>query len=882
MIDQLMKYKEYLLLLIVPIIVYGASLSNGYNLDDELVIDNRFIGDDLSVIPEIFTENYFTGGEVDFGYRPVVVLSFFLETHFFGVNPTTSHVINLLLYVLLGLCLYHLSLSLSDSRWVSLVAVLLFLVHPLHVEVVASAKNREELLSFLFMSMAALSALRYVSKGNYLWLLGVAVCGILAVLSKKSALPGLLMIPPAIILFRSYRLIDLVSVSVLVLVIVAGLSPFSFDTLVIIMMSSTFFYFLLVGLRQEDAAAYYKAGLERIPWFVLLHLVALIWIVYFPLKWVFVPVGLGILYTFILGNRVAASNFIVLMAMVVGAWAQSEHVVIFSTFVAVWLAYQNKGTRHHQLYNWSVVGVGLILLSWTVLMEFQPMFLFIIAYVGLSVYFVRRANLPRSLFIGYTILTVLILGYLVLMTSNYVLMAAVLLTYSIYFIKDELRLTSTIAMLPYLLVALVLFQNVLLLEVTVWPEERLDITGSEIVDQKSLFRDIGRQLHPTESVFTEDMGINAKTATSVFILGEYLKLHFWPHPLRFYYGFAQITAQTWQGIAVWLYGILYLLLGLSALALLRRWPLYSYGVLFYLACILPFSNLFVPMAGMMGERLAFIASFGICLGLAFVLHKAYLRGAWRWGMITVVALMLVSLSYASYSRSLLWDNKLYLYEHDIQYTDKSAKMNQLLGSLYFDASKVSGNEEHLQYAVYYLNRAKEIYPDYFIYWVILGLAYQQFDYFADAMVHFKRAIELNPEFTDSYFNVAVCAESLGDEQTAIDYYSAFLELEPSNENAYTNFYFLYFKIGQYDEAIALAQEAIGLFPNNPNHHTNLGKILLTMNDIEGAILSFKNAAALNAADPMLYLTLARMLREQGRTDEADYYQEIGDELSASN
>ncbi|MEZ4889875.1 MAG: glycosyltransferase family 39 protein [Crocinitomicaceae bacterium] len=71
------------------------------------------------------------------------------------------------------------------------VATLLFTVHPIHTEVVASLKNRDELLAFLFVIWAGLCAFKYLEKEKISSLIAVFVLFALAMLSKKACISAL-------------------------------------------------------------------------------------------------------------------------------------------------------------------------------------------------------------------------------------------------------------------------------------------------------------------------------------------------------------------------------------------------------------------------------------------------------------------------------------------------------------------------------------------------------------------------------------------------------------------------------------------------------------------------------------------------------------------
>lgn len=167
-----------------------------YNIDDGYVID--FV--ENSELPlyrqlgEIFTSRYNEGPEgeyVDYGYRPMGRASFAIEKALFGkIKPGTSHVINILIYslciFLLGLFLITVNRNIKSS--ILFFTLIIFTIHPLHVEVVASLKNREELLGLLFALVSMLSYLNFINsqKRGTLSLVLCFISLIIAAYSKES------------------------------------------------------------------------------------------------------------------------------------------------------------------------------------------------------------------------------------------------------------------------------------------------------------------------------------------------------------------------------------------------------------------------------------------------------------------------------------------------------------------------------------------------------------------------------------------------------------------------------------------------------------------------------------------------------------------------
>ncbi len=200
---------SYLLIAILCFVFYGNTLKNHYSLDDVYVIkNNKKVAQGISGIPNIFTSHYIENSSQSYAYRPITLTVFAIEHQFFGENPFVSHLINLLLYIISCLLLLHVLRDLfKHYHWLlPLLVTVLFVIHPLHSEVVNNVKSRDEILSFLFALLALRFALKYVHKYQLKYLLGVLIFMVVSLLSKLSSLTFIAVIPLALYFFKDLKL----------------------------------------------------------------------------------------------------------------------------------------------------------------------------------------------------------------------------------------------------------------------------------------------------------------------------------------------------------------------------------------------------------------------------------------------------------------------------------------------------------------------------------------------------------------------------------------------------------------------------------------------------------------------------------------------------
>lgn len=163
--------------------IYFNSGFNGYALDDGIVItENPYTKQGFAGISDIFSHETFSNiadqnAELSGGrYRPLSIAMLAIEYQFFGANPGVNHFINVLMYALMCVLLFYLlkQYVFKTDLTAALIAALLFVVHPLHTDVVSNIKGRDEILCLLLLLVCIIYYLRYVSKGNlaswsFLW-----------------------------------------------------------------------------------------------------------------------------------------------------------------------------------------------------------------------------------------------------------------------------------------------------------------------------------------------------------------------------------------------------------------------------------------------------------------------------------------------------------------------------------------------------------------------------------------------------------------------------------------------------------------------------------------------------------------------------------------
>jgi protein O-mannosyl-transferase len=251
-------YIPYLIICILGIGIYANTFHHEYALDDDIIIcKNRYVLQGVSKLDSILNSDVFasfylqmnTKDQLSGGrYRPLSQVTYALEQEAIGSIPKgyqkadgsfipqawdkngngindpnedinkdglftdkdvkikgmgMRHVINVLLYIL-SVCVMFKFLSgyfFKENKLLALLTCLLFIAHPIHTEVVANVKSRDEILSLLFMMLTMLFSFKAIVSNNWKHILVAVVCYFAALLSKEYGVTLLVLIPLAIFLY---------------------------------------------------------------------------------------------------------------------------------------------------------------------------------------------------------------------------------------------------------------------------------------------------------------------------------------------------------------------------------------------------------------------------------------------------------------------------------------------------------------------------------------------------------------------------------------------------------------------------------------------------------------------------------------------------------
>ena len=175
----------YLIIFLLTAAVYFQNLWFDYSyLDDNLIVFQEYHKiNSVSNIPSTFTGGYL----YDNYYRPMVMISFIVDTAIAGQSSSMYHLTNLILHLLICFLAYLLLKKLTGEDFLSLILALFFSIHPVNINAVSWIAGRNDLLLTLFTLLSFLFFIKYSRENKNSFLLLSALFYLLGMFSKETA-----------------------------------------------------------------------------------------------------------------------------------------------------------------------------------------------------------------------------------------------------------------------------------------------------------------------------------------------------------------------------------------------------------------------------------------------------------------------------------------------------------------------------------------------------------------------------------------------------------------------------------------------------------------------------------------------------------------------
>ncbi len=796
-------------------LLYGGSLQNGYNLDDDYVCENHeLVKQGIKGIPEIFASRYNNSGGVMFGYRPVTIAIYAIEYQIFGESTAIGHFFNVIYYIIACIILFFFLRKLLETKFssttllISIVVTAIFMAHAIHSEVVLSLKNREEILCLIFCLTSALLALRYYDKRKIIDIIFAIILLGIGFLTKESAIVFLAIIPLVIIFFRTEIKIP------------------SFSN------------------AGKKIATYFKRNIFLATF--------------------------GCLVLALLTARVIINwKFDFMPAFLKGAVIRPIYFVFLISYIIIKIIRRNKESiTRRNIILWSIVLVLTILWNYWAL---------IVATIMLLVSLSEDDEIAA--------------------TPNW---------------KINKSWQKIKVILPFALI--LIFATAAIAIAYYIPESVLPKSNAVMSKWQN-------------PIFTEESS-SSRFAIAMYSLAFYLKLLFVPYPLRYYYGYSLIPDVGLENPIAIISIIVHIALIVVAIWLFNRRNLISFGILFYLIGIFPFSNLFFPFTGIIGERMLFAPSIGFAIAIGYIIilisksEKSISKGK-KLAVCIMTAIIVIPNAVIAINRNHDWKDRETLFAHDIAYSAESAKANVLYANLlsrnaYDKLPSVAGTPaqekclKDIKKSENLYRQALAIDSTYGNAWYNLAylkqIVYQDYD---NSEIMFEKALKYDSTLNNSYYFLGMAKSMKGKHRETIANLERYDTATIYNSKFYDLTYFFigksYFELGENTKAteyyklcidslrdenfqhvvpelskfvettkdyalgIHLGKQEVKHFPDKDLPYVDLGNYYMMAGDTINAIENWEIAYDKFKGNKNIAATLYNYFKEKGNKEKADYY-----------
>ncbi|OGJ56995.1 hypothetical protein A3H22_03615 [Candidatus Peribacteria bacterium RIFCSPLOWO2_12_FULL_55_15] len=334
-------------------------------------------------------------------------------------------------------------------------------------------------------------------------------------------------------------------------------------------------------------------------------------------------------------------------------------------------------------------------------------------------------------------------------------------------------------------------------------------------------------------LFGKQSALGASTLWEKFLMAPksavfYLEKLFWPQGLSVLYPYTGTVTVRSADFAVPLF--LFLLFVSLAVWLWFRWRKASIGLWFFLVTVIPTFLNFAKGGDMdryfASDRYAYVPSIGIFLAVGYWLWTKGNRVSGTY-VITASILLILPLSFLSYSQSLLWRDTEVLLQNVLR--------------LYGDSSHVAHNN--------------------------MGNVYRLQGDLPRAIEEYKRALAIRPH-SKTLANLGATYRRLRRFPEALEAYRMALEMNPKNQEVHVGLGLVSLELGRLPDARKAFTEAIATDPRSEEAYVNLGAVAMREGKTEEAITHYRKALDVNPYFTQAHYNFAVVLGEQGKNDEA--------------
>jgi len=287
----------------------------------------------------------------------------------------------------------------------------------------------------------------------------------------------------------------------------------------------------------------------------------------------------------------------------------------------------------------------------------------------------------------------------------------------------------------------------------------------------------------------------------------------------------------------------------------------------YVGILLPVSQLLPVGSAMAADRYFYLASLGVCLGLAYLWkqHEIKISRILQYSLFSVLILFWGILTW---HRTQVWKDTESLFVNVIKnYPNVPVAYNNI-GNVY------EHKKEYELAKNWYLQSLKYR-ADYSEGLMNMGVVYERLSRYDSALWYYHTLKEFHPGhpkihsvIANAYNKYGNRLRESGDWAKADIMFHSSISWDKQYTEAYNNLGNLYYSTGRIDSGIVLIKEAIRLRPEYAEAWSNLGSIYGATGKTDSAIVCFENAVRINEGYAPAWFNLGYAYRISGNVPKA--------------
>ncbi len=391
--------------------------------------------------------------------------------------------------------------------------------------------------------------------------------------------------------------------------------------------------------------------------------------------------------------------------------------------------------------------------------------------------------------------------------------------------------------------------------------------------------------------------VGAKTflqreATAFYIMGRYLLLLVFPHPLSYDYSYNEIPNISFASAKAIVPFLVSAALVFVAIAQLKKKSIVSFGILFFFITISMTSNLVILIGATMADRFLYVPSLGFCIVLTYFWVRLLdvPAGPPSWlgfanPKIFPVYALLALYSYKTVTRNADWHDNLSLFTTDVLASPGSARAHYNAGNEILDRVVLpirDGNSEvrksALRSAIGELETAVRIDTVAFLYRLRLASADMYDGNFVGAAEQASIAIRISNTDPKPYFVLGSADYSLGKYDDAIKFLTVATSKGLNDEATWNYLGGAYASTNNFEKAKDCFERALQVNPQSLDAYKNLGSAYGNLRQLDKALEVFKKGLAVNPSDPQLNQLTGMTYEKLGDTAAAARYYSVAQQL----